>query len=295
MRPLSIFTNFSNSSFIIYHLPAGIGRFIIPLIMNFKNKKIWITGASSGIGEALAMALADEGAHLILSARNEAELKRVKMNCIGAEQIDIVLLDIGNHEDVFKIAKETIAKVGNIDILINNAGISQRSLAKDTDFQVDTHIINVDLLGTIAITKAVLPSMLAQKSGHIVTVSSLMGKFGAPLRSGYAAAKHGLHGFFDTLRAELFDDNIKVLMVCPGFVKTNISMNAVVGDGSKQGTMDDATDKGLDPSVVAAKIIKAIRREKEEIYLGGREVMGVYMKRFFPRILSRIVRKAKTT
>jgi dehydrogenase/reductase SDR family member 7B len=262
--------------------------------MNFRNKKIWITGASSGIGEALAMVLADEGAHLILSARNLAELKRVKMNCIGAEQIDIVLLDISNHDEVFKIAKETIAKVGNIDILINNAGISQRSLAKDTDFQVDTYIINIDLLGTIAITKAVLPSMLAQKSGHIVTISSLMGKFGAPLRSGYAAAKHGLHGFFDTLRAEVFDDNIKILMVCPGFVKTNISMNAVVGDGSKQGTMDDATDKGLDPSVVALKIIKAIRREKEEIYLGGREVMGVYMKRFFPRILSRIVRKAKT-
>jgi dehydrogenase/reductase SDR family member 7B len=263
--------------------------------MNFKNKKIWITGASSGIGEALAKALADEGAHLILSARNEAELKRVKFNCIGAEQIDIVLLDIGNHADIFKIAKETIAKVGNIDILINNAGISQRSLAKDTDFQVDTHIINIDLLGTIAITKAVLPSMLAQKSGHIVTISSLMGKFGAPLRSGYAAAKHGLHGFFDTLRAEIFDDNIKILMVCPGFVKTNISMNAVVGDGSKQGTMDEATGKGLDPEIVALKIIKAMRRDKEEIYLGGREVMGVYMKRFFPRILSRIVRKAKTT
>jgi dehydrogenase/reductase SDR family member 7B len=263
--------------------------------MDFKNKKIWITGASSGIGEALAMALADEGAHLILSARNQTELKRVKFNCIGAEQIDLVLLDIGKHDDVFKIVKETIAKVGNIDILINNAGVSQRSLAKDTDFQVDTHIINVDLLGTIAMTKAVLPSMLAQKSGHIVTVSSLMGKFGAPLRSGYAAAKHGLHGFFDTLRAELFNDNIKVLMVCPGFVKTNISINAVVADGSKQGTMDDATDKGLDPSVVADKIIKAMQRNKEEIYLGGREVMGVYMKRFFPKILSRMVRNAKTT
>jgi dehydrogenase/reductase SDR family member 7B len=262
--------------------------------MNFKNKKIWITGASSGIGEALALALAKEGAHLILSARNEAELKRVKMNCMGAKQIDIVLLDIGNHAEIFKIANETIAKIGNIDILINNAGISQRSLAKDTDFQVDTHIINVDLLGTIAITKAVLPSMLAQKSGHIVTISSLMGKFGAPLRSGYAAAKHGLHGFFDTLRAELFDDNIKILMVCPGFVKTNISMNAIVGNGSKQGTMDEATGKGLDPEIVATKIIKAMRREKEEIYLGGREVMGVYMKRFFPKILSRIVRKAKT-
>jgi short-subunit dehydrogenase len=263
--------------------------------MNFRNKKVWITGASSGIGEALALAFANEGAYLILSARNMAELERVKKNCVGATQVDIVRLDIGKHDEIFHIAKETISKLGTIDVLVNNAGISQRSLAKETDFQVDTHIIDINLLGTIAITKAILPSMLAQKSGHIVTISSLMGKFGAPLRSGYAAAKHGLHGFFDTLRAEVFDDNIKILMVCPGFVRTNISVNAVVADGSKQGTMDEATDKGLAPSVVAQKIIKAMRREKEEIYLGGREVIGVYMKRFFPKILSRIVRKAKTT
>lgn len=263
--------------------------------MNFKDKKVWITGASSGIGEQIAYAFAQEGAHLILSARNKAELERVKNGCTAALKVDIVILDIANHAEIFTIAKDVISKVGAIDVLVNNAGISQRSFAKDTDFEVDTHIVNVDLLGTIAMTKAVLPTMLAQKSGQIMVVSSLMGKFGAPMRSTYAAAKHGLHGFFDTLRAELFDDNIKVLMVCPGFIRTNISLNAVTADGSKQGTMDDATGKGIDPSVLAAKILKALKNGKEEIYVGGREVMGIYLKRFFPRILSRVVRKAKTT
>ena len=263
--------------------------------MDFKNKKVWITGASSGIGEQIAYAFAKEGAHLILSARNKAELERVKNGCTTALKVDIVILDIANHAEIFTIAKDVIAKVGAIDVLVNNAGISQRSLAKETDFEVDTHIINVDLLGTIAMTKAVLPTMIAQKSGQIIVISSLMGKFGAPMRSTYAAAKHGLHGFFDTLRAELFDDNIQVLMVCPGFIHTNISLNAVTADGSKQGTMDNATGKGIDPSVLAAKILKALKNGKEEIYVGGREVIGIYLKRFFPRILSRVVRKAKTT
>ncbi len=263
--------------------------------MDFRNKKVWITGASSGIGEAIAYAFAKEGAHLILSARNIPELERVKKGCLGASAVDIVRLDIANHEEIFTIAKEVIAKNGAIDVLVNNAGISQRSLAKDTDFKVDTHIVHVDLLGTIAITKAVLPVMLTQQSGQIVVISSLMGKFGAPLRSTYAAAKHGLHGFFDTLRAECYKDNLKVLMVCPGFVKTNVSLNAVTADGTKQGTMDDATSKGLDPSEVAHTILKAIKNGKEEINVGGREAMAVYLKRFFPLILSKVVRKVKTT
>ena len=232
---------------------------------------------------------------MILSGRNVAELNRVKQSCKGASGIEIVPLDIAEHAEIFKITEGVLSRLGAVDVLVNNAGISQRSLAKETDFQVDTHIINVDLLGTIALTKAVMPAMIAQKSGQIIVISSLMGKFGAPMRSAYAAAKHGLHGFFDTLRAELYDDNIKVLLVCPGFIQTNISINAVTADGSKQGTMDDATNKGLTPSVLAAKIVKAVQRGKEEIYVGGREVMGIYLKRFFPRILSNFIRKAKVT
>ncbi len=263
--------------------------------MNYRNKKVWITGASSGIGEAIAYAFAKEGAHLILSARNIAGLERVEKGCAGAASVTIQKLDIGAHDEIAKNTEGVISKVGVIDVLVNNAGISQRGRAVETDFEVDKQLVNVNLLGTIALTKAVLPSMISQKSGQIVVISSLMGKFGAPLRSSYAAAKHGLHGFFDTLRAELFDDNIKVLIVCPGYVRTNISINALTPEGTLQGTMDEATGKGLDPSVVAQKIIAAMKKNKEEIVVGGRETMGVFLKRFFPRLLSSIVRKAKTT
>ena len=265
--------------------------------MSFKNKKVWITGASSGIGEALAYAFAREGAHLILSARKSAELARVKANCEGAAAIDIVLLDIGDHPSVFSTVKETLERLGgSVDILINNAGLSQRSLTSETAFSVDEQMIAVNLLGTIAMTKAVLPAMLAQKSGQIVAISSIMGKLGAPLRSSYAAAKHGLHGFFDTLRAETHDDGLRILMVCPGYVKTNISLNALTADGKAQGTMDAATEKGFTPEEVAKRILSAIRSEREELIVAaGRERLAVYLKRFAPSLLSRMVRQAKTT
>jgi dehydrogenase/reductase SDR family member 7B len=260
---------------------------------DFKNKVVWITGASSGIGEAIAYTFAKECAGLILSGRNMGELERVKGNCVGAGFVKIARLDIGDFQSCFDLAKEVIADVGRIDILINNAGISQRSKAVETDFEVDRQLIEVNLLGTIALTKAVLPQMIAQKSGEIVVISSLMGKFGAPVRSSYAAAKHGLHGFFDSLRAEIYLEGIKVLIVCPGFVRTNISINALNASGKKQGTMDDATGNGVSPQYVAEKILWALRSGKEEIYVGKKEVVGIYLKRFFPRIFSRIVRKAK--
>jgi dehydrogenase/reductase SDR family member 7B len=265
--------------------------------MTYKNKKVWITGASSGIGEAVAYAFAQEGAHLILSARNATELARVKANCKNAAAVDVVLLDIGDHDAVFSTVKTTLERLGgSVDVLVNNAGLSQRSLARDTAFRVDEQMISVNLLGTIAMTKAVLPSMLAQKSGQIVVITSIMGKLGAPLRSSYAAAKHGLHGFFDTLRAETHDDGLHVLLVCPGYVRTNISLNALTADGKAQGTMDAATDKGFTPDEVAKRILSALRSGKEELIVAaGRERLAVYVKRFFPRLLSKIVRRAATT
>ncbi len=263
---------------------------------NFQNKTIWITGASSGIGEALALEFARRwrGAKLILSARNEAELSRVAAACEGAEVI-IQPLDLAKHDQLFEIVNQVLAKVGTLDILVNNAGISQRSLIKDTDFQVDRKMVEVNLLGTIALSKAVLPHFLKQKSGRYVVVSSVMGKIGAPLRSTYAAAKHGLHGFFDSLRAECWRENVKVTMICPGFIRTKVSVNALTGDGSAQGKMDDATEHGMPPEVLARKILKAIELDKEEAYFGGKEVMAIYLKRFFPRLLSKIARKAKVT
>ncbi len=260
---------------------------------NFQNKTVWITGASSGIGEALAYEFARQGAKLVLSARNEAELKRVAAVC--STEVLVQPLDLGDHASLPGIAEQVLKKTGQLDVLVNNGGISQRALAKDTVFDVDKKMVDVNLLGTIALSKAVLPHFLNKKSGHYVVVSSLMGKFGAPMRSSYAAAKHGLHGFFDTLRAECWRENVQVTIVCPGFIRTNISKNALTSDGSRQGTMDEATGKGMAPEVLAKKIVRDVKKGKREVLYGGTEVFGVYMKRFFPGILARIVRTAKTT
>ena len=257
-----------------------------------KNQVIWITGASSGIGEALAHNLAKKGAKLILSARRKEELERVKNTCQSAENNIFVLpLDLEkSHEFSIKVA-EAIAHFGKIDILINNGGISQRSLAKDTSVDVDRRIMEIDYFGS----KALLPYFLERKAGKFVVITSLVGKFGTPMRSAYSAAKHALHGFFDALRAESWKENIKVLIVCPGFIKTQVSVNALIGSGEKQGKMDNAQANGMSAEICAEKIVNAIKQGKEEVYIGGNEVFGVYLKRFFPSIFSKILRKAKVT
>jgi len=261
----------------------------------FKNKRIWITGASSGIGEALALAFAKNGAQLILSARNEKDLNRVAAAASEAGAVSVIVqpLDLAQHATLPQIAEKVLRQVGKLDILVNNGGISQRALALDTTLEVDKKLMDVNYFGTVALTKAVLPVMLTHQLGHIVTVTSLTGKFGSPYRSSYAATKHALHGFFDSLRAELSETHLKVTLICPGFVRTGISIHALTGDGSPLGTMDESTDRGMEPEVLAHKILRAIESGKEEVYFGGREVMGVYLKRFFPTYFSRLIRKAK--
>lgn len=261
----------------------------------FRNKRVWVTGASSGIGEALAYALAERGAHLILSARNETELNRVAAASLtaGAASAFVQPLDLERHETIAGVVERVLKQAGKIDVLINNGGLSQRSLALETSLEVDKRLMNVNFFGTVALTKAILPSMLTHQLGHIVTVTSLTGKFGSPKRSSYAASKHALHGFFDSLRAELGDSPLRITLVCPGFVRTNISIHALRADGSAQGTMDDATGKGMAPERLAEKMLGAIEQGKEEVYFGGKEVLGVYVKRFLPGYFSRLIKKAK--
>jgi len=261
----------------------------------FENKTVWITGASSGIGEALTYALSKEGADLILSSRKSDSLNRVKDACTNPEKVKVVPLDLEDETGLIKTAKETLASVGKIDVLINNGGISQRSLIRETDMAVYRKLMNVNFFGTVALTKEILPFMVRQQGGHIVVMSSLMGKFSSQLRSGYAAAKHALHGFFESLRLEHVDDNIKVLMVCPGFIKTNISLNSVTKDGSKHNEMDDAQESGLSAEACAEKILRAIIANKDEIYIGGKEIGALYVKRFFPSLLTRILKNRKVT
>ena len=257
----------------------------------FENKVVWITGASSGIGEASAYQFAKEGAKLILSARCEDELLRVKKNT-GLEDVQVFILpiDVEKIDEIPEKAKQAIEHFGRIDVLFNNAGISQRGSVLETDMAVYQKIFNLNFFGVIALTKAVLPFMQQQKSGTIAVTSSISGKLATPMRSGYCASKHALHGFFDALRSEVYQDNIKVTLICPGYIRTNISYNAVAADGSKFDKMDSNQANGMSPEECAKRIVEAIFAEKQEVYMGGKEVLGVYLKRFFPRILSKIVR-----
>lgn len=262
----------------------------------FTDKVVWITGASAGIGEALAKEFAKEGAKLALSARNVAELERVKKETGLSDDKALVLqLDLLEHGKMGEKAAAVVTHFGRIDYLINNGGVSQRSLAMETKYEVDKMLMDINFLGTITLTKAVLPTMIKQQSGYIASVSSLTGKFGTPKRSSYAASKHALHGFFDSLRAEHYKDNIKVSLICPGFIRTNVSINALTGDGSRQGTMDDATGKGITAEECAKGIVKGLRKEKEEILVGNKEIYAVLVKRFFPLLFSSMIKKAKVT
>jgi len=265
---------------------------------SINDKVVWLTGASSGIGEALAYELVRKGARVILSARRKEELERVKGNCPREAQQNVAILPIDvTVADSLPIHVEAAIQIfGHIDILINNAGISQRSLAKDTQIKVDHRIMEVNYFGPVLLSKLILPHFLQRKQGHFVTVTSVTGKFGTPYRSGYAASKHALHGFFDSLRAELWSDTkdtIKVTMICPGFIHTPITLAAVTGDGSPLGKMDEGQYKGRPAEWCARKTVAAIVKGKEEVYLGGKEVLAVYLKRYFPRMLSRILRTAK--
>jgi len=260
-----------------------------------KDKVVWITGASSGIGEALVYEYNKLGALLIISARNREELFRVKANCKNQINVHVLSFDLADTDTLNEKAANAIRIFGKIDILINSGGISQRSLALATDLATEQRLMNVNFWGTVILSKAVLPIMIANGSGSIVCVSSLVGKFGTRFRSAYAASKHALHGYFDSLRIEIDDPSIHIMLACPGFIKTNVTINAVTADGSKQGTMDDAQANGMEPKDCAQQIIKAIQAKKEEVYIGGNETRGVLLKRFFPKLFSKIIRKAKVT
>jgi len=261
----------------------------------FENKVVWITGASSGIGEALVRQFAKENAKIILSSRNEKELQRVadsaKLNQTNCLILPFDLADTGN---ISSHTNKVVEKFGRIDILVNNGGISQRAYTKDTSLEIDRKIMEVNYFGQIALTKSVLPFMLKQKSGQIVVISSISGKIGFFLRSAYSASKHALHGFFDSLRMEILNDNVKVLLVCPGKINTKISINALTAEGTQHGKLDESTANGMSAEDCAKRILKAIKNNEEEIYVGQqKQRTALWLKRFFPKLFSNLIRKQK--
>jgi dehydrogenase/reductase SDR family protein 7B len=257
----------------------------------FKGKVVWITGASSGIGEALAKQFGALGSRLILSSRREDELKRVAALCSGAESISVLPLDLSKPEQMADAAAKALALTGHIDLMVHNGGISQRAFAADTDYPVDDVIMRTNYLGPVALTKALLPSMRSRRQGHFVVVTSVLGKLGLPGRSAYCASKHALHGFFDTLRAELWKDNIEVTLVLPGWVRTNISMNALTGNGGPQRKMDSGTASGVTPEFCAERIIRAAESGKAEVNIVQlRENAAMVVRRFAPWFFRRLIR-----
>lgn len=260
----------------------------------FKDRTIWITGASGGIGEALAVAFHQAGARLILSARREDELKRVQNLCGGEAVARVLPVDMSAAETLPDAANTALALFGGIDCLVLNAGISQRSLARNTTDQVYRRLMEVNFFGPQALTRAILPAMLEKKSGHIVVISSIAGKFGSPLRSGYSATKFALHGFYEALRAEESRNGIRVTLVCPGFIQTGISVSALKGDGSRHAKVDPEVAGGMPAEECARQILQGVAREKEEITIGApREKMMIYLKRFSPGLLTKmLVRRA---
>ena len=260
----------------------------------FKEKVVWITGASSGIGEALAYRMSEGGANLVLSSNEPDRLEEVRAKCASSSEHMVIPLDLSQWDGLAPKAAEALGRFGRVDILVNNGGISHRSLAKDTSLEVDRRVMDIDYFGHIALTKAVLPSMLERKSGHIVVTTSLAGLLQVPYRTAYCAAKHALHGFFDTLRVEVWADNIKVTLVCPAQVRTNISYQALAGDGGKYGKMDPLIEAGMSPAECAEAILRAIVKGKQQVLVGkGTPIIGTYVKRLSPALFTRLIRKVQ--
>ena len=258
-------------------------------LMKNTNKIVWITGASSGIGAELAKIYSHRGIKLILSSRNVRALERVKSECYYPENIKILPTDLNDFYAAPALVKKAYNIFGRIDILINNAGVSQRSLIVDTQFDVLKKLIEINYLGTVALSRALLPFFFKLGFGHYVALSSVLGNYGSPFRSGYSAAKHALHGFFDVMRMEHQKDNINVTIICPGFVRTPIAMNSLMGDGSVLGVDDLATRKGLKVEDFARKMVRSVDQKKWEVQFGKKELLGVYLKRLSNKLLHNAV------
>ncbi len=256
---------------------------------------VWITGASSGIGEACAYEYAKGGNQLILTSSSRERLEPVAAKCRekGAKDVLVLPSDFNDLEGIKLLARTAWDAFGGIDVLFCNAGISQRTSVEDTSMDMVRQIMEINYFAPVALAKAILPLMLQVGGGHIAVTTSIAGVFGFPLRCAYSSSKHALYGFFETLQAEYYDKGIRVTIVCPGRVRTNISVNALDKGGEKHGTMDPGQDKGLPADKAAKQIVRAINKGRREILIGRGELVMVYIKRFFPSLCARLSRRLK--
>jgi len=240
--------------------------------MKLENRTIWITGASSGVGEGMATVFHREGADVILSGRRQGELERVKASCDeGPGSVTVVPFDITDAAARDAAAARVLDAFERIDVLVNNAGIGQRSLAKDTTLDVDRRVMEVDFFAPIALTKLVLPRMIEQQSGHLVVTSSVAGKHAVPYHTAYCAAKHALHGYFDTLRVEHLKDNVAVTLLVIAGIRSNVFEHALTGDGSEYGKSDWGPGSGMTAEACAQRVVAAIVNREHEVVISIEE------------------------
>lgn len=261
---------------------------------NFSGKVVWITGASSGIGEALAYAFSAAGARVLLSSRRTEELERVKQACAHPGEARVLPMDLFDIGSFGARVAEAIGAFGQVDIMIHNGGITQRSSVIETELSVHRKVMEVNYFSYVALTRAMLPHFLERKTGHFVVMSSVMGKIGTPMRSAYAAAKHALHGFFDCLRAEVSAMNVQVTIFTPGYIRTNISQNALTKDGTPMGVASENIEKGFPAGKAAAQMLRGIERGVYEAYVGrsgGEERLALLVNRWAPGVMIRMARK----
>ncbi len=265
-------------------------------MQNLNNTVWWVTGASSGIGKAIAQFLLRNKAKVVLSSRNEEALMKVAEDCgVDKSRYLILPIDVNKLQDIDEKVKLILDKFSRIDFLVNNAGISQRSIASETSIDVDRQIMETNFFGSVIITKAILPIMINQKSGNISAVSSVVGKFGFPLRSAYSASKHALHGFFESIRAENKQYNINVSMIIPGRINTSVSNNALTKDGSQYGKLDEGQANSISPDAAAKIIVNGIIKGKKEILVGGKELLMVHIRRWLPSFYYYLSNKVSAT
>jgi NAD(P)-dependent dehydrogenase (short-subunit alcohol dehydrogenase family) len=262
------------------------------------GKVVWVVGASSGLGAACAVRLVEEGARVVLSARRAERLAEVRARCARPDDVALLPLDVTEVAAHASRAADAEAPFGPLDALVFCAGVSQRALAEDTDLSVDRRIMELNFFAPVSLAKALLPRFLPRRAGHLVVVSSVQGHLATRGRTAYAASKHALHGFFDSLRAEVADRGVAVTLVAPGYVRTELSASALKGDGTAYGGEAAARDAAegkatTPPERVAGAIADALVRRPPEVLVGGSEMLGVYLKRLSPRLLAWVVRRRR--
>lgn len=260
----------------------------------FQHKTVVITGASSGIGKALAEGIASQGTQLILAARNLEALAQTKANCEAkGANCDIQYLDISSQEAISAFVSKVSSSYPQVHLLINNAGISQRSQAEETPVEVDRKIMEVNFFGQVALTKGLWPLLLAAPKANIVLISSVVGTFGFPQRSAYSASKHALEGFFESWMLENKHEHIHFTTVSPGRIKTNISYSALKSDGTPHSVMDEGQAKGISAEDCARKIIAGVLKNKRKVYVAKGEMVLIILRKVIPFMYFRLVKKLK--